>query len=222
MKRIFTLACVAMLTLCASAQVTFNAKLGGGMSWAPISEKGSDEGFDNKGLFVGKIGFGAEIPVSQNFSVMPSLELAMKGGKYEAKNDYETISDKLNVTYLQIPVMAAYRLSLNDRLNMTLKAGPYFAYGLSGNMKITEDDINGTETEKIDIFSDKEMGGKAADRFDVGGILGVDFEYHRFVFGAELECGFTDMYKSTETEEDWNYSVKIKNLAAYVTVGYKF
>lgn len=224
MKRIFTLACVAMLTLCASAQVTFNAKLGGGMSWAPMSEKGSDfTPSDNKGLFVGKIGFGAEIPVSQNFSVMPSLELAMKGGKYEAKNDYETTSDKLNVTYLQIPVMAAYRLSLNDRLNMTLKAGPYFAYGLSGNMKITEDNINnGTETEKIDIFSDKEMGGKAADRFDVGGILGVDFEYHRFVVGAELECGFTDMYKETTTEEDWNYSVKIKNLAAYVTVGYKF
>lgn len=224
MKRIFTLACVAMLTLCASAQVTFNAKLGGGMSWAPMSEKGLDfTPSDNKGLFVGKIGFGAEIPVSQNFSVMPSLELAMKGGKYEAKNDYETTSDKLNVTYLQIPVMAAYRLSLNDRLNMTLKAGPYFAYGLSGNMKITEDNINnGTETEKIDIFSDKEMGGKAADRFDVGGILGVDFEYHRFVVGAELECGFTDMYKETTTEEDWNYSVKIKNLAAYVTVGYKF
>ena len=222
MKRIFTLACVAMLTLCASAQVTFNAKLGGGMSWAPLSEKGDVDAFDNKGLFVGKVGFGAEIPVSQNFSVMPSLELAMKGGKYESKDDDETISDKLNVTYLQIPVMAAYRLSLNDRLNMTLKAGPYFAYGLSGNMKETYDDINGTETGKIDIFSDKEMGGKAADRFDVGGLLGVDFEYHRFVFGAELERGFTDMYQRTITEEDWNYSVKIKNLAAYVTVGYKF
>lgn len=220
MKRIFTLACVAMLTLCASAQVTFNAKLGGGMSWAPMSEKGSDEVFDNKGLFVGKVGFGAEIPVSQNFSVMPSLELAMKGGKYEAKDDDETLSSKLNVTYLQIPVMAAYRLSLNDRLNMTLKAGPYFAYGLSGNMKTTVD-INGyTETEKTDIFSDKEMGGKAADRFDVGGILGVDFEYHRFVVGAELECGFTDMYKASAPSD--NYSVKIKNLAAYVTVGYKF
>lgn len=220
MKRIFTLACVAMLTLCASAQVTFNAKLGGGMSWAPMSEKGSDEGFDNKGLFVGKIGFGAEIPVSQNFSVMPSLELAMKGGKYEAKDDEESISSKLNVTYLQIPVMAAYRLSLNDRLNMTLKAGPYFAYGLSGNMKTTVDINNVTETEKADIFSDKEMGGKAADRFDVGGILGVDFEYHRFVVGAELECGFTDMYKASDPSD--NYSVKIKNLAAYVTVGYKF
>lgn len=210
MKRIF----------CASAQVTFNAKLGGGMSWAPMSEKGSDEGFDNKGLFVGKIGFGAEIPVSQNFSVMPSLELAMKGGKYEAKDDEESISSKLNVTYLQIPVMAAYRLSLNDRLNMTLKAGPYFAYGLSGNMKTTVDINNVTETEKADIFSDKEMGGKAADRFDVGGILGVDFEYHRFVVGAELECGFTDMYKASDPSD--NYSVKIKNLAAYVTVGYKF
>ena len=222
MKRIFTLACVAMLTLCASAQVTFNAKLGGGMSWAPMSEKGDVDAFDNKGLFVGKVGFGAEIPVSQNFSVMPSLELAMKGGKYESKDDEESISSKLNVTYLQIPVMAAYRLSLNDRLNMTLKAGPYFAYGLSGNMKTTVDINNVTKTEKADIFSDKEMGGKAADRFDVGGILGVDFEYHRFVVGAELECGFTDMYKRTITEEDWNYSVKIKNLAAYVTVGYKF
>lgn len=215
MKRILSLVCVAMLTLCASAQVTFNVKLGGGLAFNSVSESGSTAGTDNKSLFVGKLGFGMELPVSQNFSVMPSLELALKGGKLEEDGDVA----KINTTYLQLPVMAAYRLPLTDRLNMTLKAGPYFAYGLSGTCKNQYDD---GDSEKSNIFSDKDMDGKAASRFEVGGIAGVDFEYHRFVVGAEFEYGFTDFYKASYSDDGYNYSCKMKNMAAYITVGYKF
>lgn len=215
MKRVFTLVCAGLLALGASAQVTWNVKLGGGLSWAPMS---GDKGNHSKSKFVGKIGAGAEIPLSQNFSVMPSLEFAMKGGNYDwsyGENDYgET---KINVNYLQIPVMGAYRIALNDRLNMTLKAGPYFAYALSGKSKVEDSD---GDKESMNIFNKDDMGGKTAERFDVGVIGGVDFEYHRFVVGAEFEYGFTNMFKQNETEEYNKFSMK--NLAAYVTVGYKF
>lgn len=215
MKRILSLVCVAMFTLCASAQVTFNVKLGGGLAFNSISESGVSTKADNKSLFVGKLGFGMELPVSQNFSIMPSLELALKGGKLESDGDVS----KINTTYLQLPVMAAYRFPLTDRLNMTLKAGPYFAYGLSGKCKNQDDD---GDSDESNIFSDKDMGGKAASRFEIGGIAGVDFEYHRFVVGAEFEYGFTDFYKVSYQEENYSYSGKMKNMAAYITVGYKF
>lgn len=32
--------------------------------------------------------------------------------------------EQLDIFYLQIPVLAAYRLNLSDNWNMTLKAGP--------------------------------------------------------------------------------------------------
>lgn len=209
MKKILSLVCVAMFTLYASAQVTYNVKLGGGMAWNSFSES-PNGGTDNKAIFVGKVGAGIELPISQNFSVMPSLELALKGGKLQ----FDDETQKINTIYIQLPVMAAYRFALSDRLNMTVKAGPYFAYGLSGKGKYND----GEDSDEFDIFSDKDMGGNAANRFDIGGIAGVDFEYHRFVVGAEFEYGFTDFYK----RNNQGYSCKMKNMAAYVTVGYKF
>lgn len=216
MKRFFGLVCAAMLTISASAQVTWNVKAGAGLSWAPISLSGSglDYSASSKSHFVGKLGVGIEAPITQNFSVMPSLELALKGAKYEYSDEEKP--SNLNLTYVQLPVMAAYRFSLNDRLNMTLKAGPYFAYALSGKMDDGE--------EKWSIFNKEEMEGDPASRFDAGIIAGVDFEYHRFVVGVEYEHGLTNMYESKfeSVKTSIKKSAAIKNSAAYITVGYKF
>lgn len=83
---------------------------------------------------------------------------------------------------------------------MTMKAGPYVAVGVYGRLK---DDY-----ESMNIFT-SEAGGK---RFDLGLDLGLDFEYHRFVFGVEYELGFLSMTDGGD----------LKNCALYGTVGYKF
>ena len=217
MKKVFVAACLAMLSLAASAQVTWNAKLGGGFSSCT-----TDGDADLKSMFVGKVGVGVEYPLSSNLSLMPSLELALKGAKTEIKEEYGSYSysdnEKLNLTYLQIPVLAAYRLNLSNDWNMTIKAGLYFAYALSGKLKI-KGTVNGDRfSEKIDIFDEEDMDedGKTADRFDVGIDLGVDFEYHRFVIGAEFERGFMNFFPKGD-----GYA-KVYNQAFYVTVGYKF
>lgn len=86
--------------------------------------------------------------------------------------------------FLQLPILGAYRIHLSDEINMTLKGGPYFAY---------------------------ELGGEG--QWDAGLLLGVDFEYHRFVLGAEYEYG---MLSCEDVEgEVYNYGL-------YVTLGYKF
>lgn len=184
MKRFFCLACVAMMTVVASAQITWNAKGGVGVATC--------YGSDSEGLkshIVGKIGAGIEYPLSSNISLMPSLELAWKGAKVE---DFGTI----DLFYIQVPAVFAYRVNLSDSWNTTLKAGPYFGYAVSDKFK---SDDWGT----VDIDTKK---------FDVGLDAGIDFEHHKFVFGVETEMGFCDL---------WDYT-KTKNLAFYATVGWKF
>ncbi len=186
MKKLFSLICVAMFAVTASAQVTWNMKGGFGVATC--------YGSDTDGLkshLVGKIGAGLEYPLSSNVSLMPSLEFAWKGT--ETKDD----GDKLTVDlyYLQVPVVFAYRINLADAWNTTLKAGPYFAYAVSDKVKY------GSYSGSADV-----------KKFDAGLDAGVDFEYHRFVFGVEAEMGFMELYSGGS----------IKNLAFYATLGWKF
>lgn len=210
MKKLFVLVCAMTMTMAASAQITWNAKLGGGLAFCAGM---NDEG-DTKAKFVGKIGVGIEAPLSANFSLMPSLEFAMKGAKWSMSEYYSGYNvdgeETLSPLYIQIPVLGAYRLNLNDDWNMTLKAGPYFAYGISGKVK-SEGSVSGySYSEDEDMFSDLD-----AKRFDAGIDVGIDFEYHRFVVGLEFERGFISFAPD-------DADINVYNQALYLTVGYKF
>ncbi len=188
MKKILSALFVFAVALSASAQITYNAKASLGL--ASVAVSGTESDVESK--FVGKIGGGIEKPLNENWALMPSLELAWKGYKVEGAED-------VNFMYVQVPVLAAYRLNLNDSWNMTAKAGPYFAYALSGD---SGDDELG------DFFDN---GGK---RFDAGIILAVDFEYHKYVIGVEYERGLTNIYDEA--------GISVTNQAFYATIGYKF
>ncbi|MBR4065715.1 MAG: porin family protein [Bacteroidaceae bacterium] len=190
MKKLFCLICMGLFIATASAQITWNAK--GGLGFANCIGD-----YETNGKFVAKAGVGIEKAFSPNWSLMPSLELAWKG--YDV-DDYE-YSETADMFYLQIPVLAAYRLNLNDSWNLVLKAGPYIACGLFGNISASFEGTN----ESDDIFD-------YAERLDVGLDFGVDFEYHRYVIGAEYEFGLTSLSKEGD----------VHTSAFYVTVGYKF
>lgn len=206
MKKLFSLICVAVFAITASAQITWNVKGGVGLAtcYGDVD--------DMKNHFVGKIGAGIEKPLSSNWSLMPSLELAWKGSEYEDGDNDEAIKETLDIFYIQMPIVAAYRINLNDSWNLTLKAGPYFAYGISGRFKGSYSSNTGKESWDEDLFKSYD-GEKAGKRFDAGLDFGIDFEYHRFVFGAEYELG---LLKFAPGGDD------VKNAAAYVTLGYKF
>lgn len=206
MKRVFLIVCVGMMSLVASAQLTWNVKAGLGTAWCTTDEYG----ISNKTHVVGKLGVGLEKPFTQNFSVMPSLELALKGTKWKIVDSYETFEQQVNLTYLQIPILGAYRFNLSDSWNIVAKAGPYFAYALSGKVK--------EDSDEFDLFDKTDMEGDTANRFDAGIILGADFEYHRFVAGVEFEYGLTNIVDYGVDSG----TVNIKNVAGYITVGYKF
>ena len=209
MKKLLTMAIALAVGLTASAQITWNVKLGGGMAMCR-----SDGDGDMKGKLVGKIGVGIEKPLSTNFSLMPSLEIALKGTKWEDEMYYGgynvDVEETYSPIYVQIPILAAYRFNISNDWNLTLKAGPYCAYGITGDVTAKASIDGLSDSESQDMFSDLD-----AKRFDAGVDVGVDFEYHRFVFGLEYERGFISFAPS-------DADVKIYNQAAYVTVGYKF
>ena len=201
MKRLLTVVCVAMLTIAASAQITWNVKAGAGVAtlWGSGSEGA-------KPHVVAKIGVGIEKPFSSNFSLMPSLEVALKGVKSNFDTYYNgykyNLDETIDLLYIQIPILAAYRFNLSDGWNMTLKAGPYAAYEVYDHAKVSSGSESVSSSNKLDV-----------KKFDAGVDVGFDIEYHRFVFGVEAEMGFLSLLGN---------STDIKNLAFYATIGYKF
>ena len=205
MKKTIGILMVLFVAMTAKAQVTWNLK--GGVGFASCISNDVD---NSKMKFVAKFGGGLETPITQSLSFMPSLEVAWKGGKYEMPGGDAT----LNLIYLQIPAVLAYRVNVNDRLNMTIKAGPYAAFAVSGKMKQDYVFAGKSYDYNVDIFDEDETGiTEAAKRFDVGLDVGLDFELHRFVLGLEYELGFLS-FAPNDTD--------LKNQAFYLTIGYKF
>ena len=126
MKKLMFLLMVAFAAMSASAQITWNAKAGLGVAhcWGDADDMSSH--------FVGKIGAGIEKPLTSDWSLMPSLEIAWKGAKENWEEYGEKGEGTIDLLYLQIPVLAAYRLNINDSWNMTLKAGPSAGIVLCG------------------------------------------------------------------------------------------
>jgi hypothetical protein len=138
----------------------------------------------------------------------------------------------MNELYIQLPIMMAARLNLGKNYSASLSAGPYIAYGIggktSGEMEeydySSEYNPNRSYRFRIDTFGnriDDKMGNK---RFDAGLMFGLNIEYHKFIFGAELQLG---MIKVNDQLDNLLQSSGIekfspKNLASFFTVGYRF
>lgn len=204
MKKHLVIVTLMLMSIMAQAQVTWNIKAGFGLSQAV----GLNSEGNSKPKFVFKGGVGAEIPFKKNFMLMPSFEYANKGAKWEHKE--VGLDATINMHYLQIPVLLAYRIPVKAS-NLTFKAGPYFAYAISGNLKYKTTDAETIleGTDNINLFKN-DAGGK---RFDVGIDAGIDLEYHSFVIGVEYERGFSKMVDAGS---------HVNNSAFYMTLGYKF
>ena len=68
---------------------------------------------------------------------------------------------------------------------------------------------------------DNNMGNQ---RFDTGIAMGLTFEYHRFVIGAETQVGFVTVNKQLNLmmNPDGYSEYLPRNFAAFFTVGYRF
>lgn len=221
MRKIIIIICFAMATLASSAQspISFHAKAGIGTSnfWGKHSSSETRIAY--------KAGIGAEYALSRTWVVQSALEFVSIGGKDEIKYG----KADMNELYLQIPVMMAARLTLNKNYHISLSAGPYVAIGLGGKTSGERHDSTGSHHSndyrfKLDTFGsmlDNNMGNQ---RFDTGIAMGLTFEYHRFVIGAETQVGFVTVNKQLNLmmNPDGYSEYLPRNFAAFFTVGYRF
>lgn len=193
MKKVLLMVALAFTTLTISAQEDskWTMKAGFGMS----SIVGSDVD-DVKSVLAYKVGVAYGLELSENFSILPGLEFAVKG----FKSDW--IDGNIKMAYLQIPIHAAYSFSISDNMDLSVKAGPYLAYGIFGS------DIEWYGGGKTNIFDSD--GG--FNRFDAGVNLGASVDFGIFTAGIEYSHGLTKL--------DSDY--KQYNQAFGVVVGYKF
>lgn len=192
MKKFLLVVALAFTTLNMSAQdeSKFTVKAGVGVSTVVGSDTEAD-----KAAISYKVGFSYDVEAAKNFYIIPGLEFAKKGFKEDG------IDGTINMSYLQIPVFAAYKFGLSDNMKLSVKAGPNFAFGVIGS------DIEFLGGGKINVF-DKDM----FDRFDIGLIAGLSLDMSNFTVGVEYSRGFKKL----------NSDVSAFNQGFGVVVGYRF
>ena len=157
--------CVA-LNVSAQDDSKFNWKVGVGLS----NLVGSDAGV--KTSFSFKLGAGYEFPVSESFSIEPAVMLDNKGFKIEGFSGYVTRY------FLEVPVLAAYKINLNNNCQLVINAGPYVAYGLFGS------DVEWSNGDKTNVFD-------ACNRFEAGIEAGAKVVFERMSVGVDFNRAFT-------------------------------
>ena len=179
----------------ANQPVTFGIR--GGLNVSSMSLK--DDG-DLKSRAGFNVGVSVDFPILESFYLQSGLYYTVKG--YKQKDG----DLKVNIGYLEIPILASYRHNFSDAAQWQFNFGPYFAVGLNGNLKAK---YSWREYEK------KWYDYDATRRFDMGLQIGtgVVLAKHYYV-GLAYELGFL----SQVTDSD-GYC---KNRNFMVNVGYQF
>ena len=192
MKKLLAVVALALMTLTMSAQEDYKITVKAGVGLSSLV--GSDA--DTKLSVAYKVGISYDLALSEKFLIIPGLELSAKGFKSDL------VDGKVTMTYLQVPVFAAYKFSIDNDVKLAIKAGPYVSYGLFGS------DIQWDGGEKTNIF-DSDLGYK---RFDAGVIAGAQLECDEYVLGVEYSRGLSKL--------DSNF--KQFNQAFGIVLGYRF
>ncbi len=199
-QKLLILACI-LLSMTALSQIrSFGPKLGVGIS----KFYGADEykKLDPKGGFVagGFLEYGLTQRISLQSEILYSMQGAMVNNNYAIGDiEFEGDNTYYNLNYLNIPVLAGYRLNYE----FTVYAGPQFGYLLSA-----EKEVNGYTQ---DIMNDYHQ-------FELSGVLGVNYDINNgFIGDIRFNYGFTNVLEKHIDDEEMN----VVNGVFQLMIGYK-
>ena len=179
-----------------------------------------------------KVGFSiggiADIKISENFYLQPGLYYINKGYSSSFKEDEYKYTQTTNLHYLEIPVLASYRHSINNDIELQGNFGPYIAVGLGGKIKWSEKEDN--EELVIDFDSKCEMSLSACDKITEDGFeefsiadtiagkveseVSEKMESYTKKLTDEFNAKYDEMKDSFE-ELDRNYKAAMEELSAF-------
>lgn len=147
-------------------------------------------------------GFTGDYILSDNIYFQPSLLLCGKGAKGNyivPKEDYRpafTAEKTINLYYLEIPLMLAYKIPVTDILKIGLQFGPTISIGIFGK---TKDEALGQEMFSSDSFQ-KKYGFERADFGIGGGVTAELFKHYRL--GVSYTKGLSSLQDQIGSKED--------------------
>lgn len=189
-----------------SSPVSFGVKAG--MNVASLSK---NEEMDSRTKIGFNAGLFANIPIASSFSVQPELLYSDMGAKDKQTFGNLTAEQKMNLSYITVPVMLQYNLIPN----LYVEAGPEFGFMISAKAKGSTfvENNNGdtvvSESRTTDIKDD--MKG-----FNVGIGLGAGYYFTPNIgVTARYVAGVTDIFKHNDGDA-------VRNNVFQVGLAYKF
>lgn len=172
-----------------------------------------------------RAGANLSIPLRGKLSIDPGLFLTMynrtSSGESKKKGNSTKHKRAIHGQFLQIPL----RLGINNETTngnlYQILVGPYFAYGIGGNTKLT-DISNGTKS----IRNVASFPESFSSRFDWG--FDVEFQYYihkHYQLGLYLQTGCKKIYTPESVAEAIFSEIFIVgkiNIALGVSLGYRF
>ena len=162
MKKLLFTFFIAAASLAVNAQATFGIHANGILSSAKAEEKEGNTTVSTKfdSRFSWKAGVVADMPISENISFMPQLNLLSKGGKMSQSESGFSSSMEMRFTYLELPLNFVY----NHTSGLFIGAGPSLSYGIGGEAEVSLSGggINESETVKIKFDGDDEANDDKA------------------------------------------------------------
>ena len=114
------------------------------------------------------------------------LYFTMCGAKGEGK-------DKVDLNYLEIPVLFKYGIQATDDIAVLPYLGPTFRFGVGGSMK--QDDGTGNTVTRTSFKSDR------YSRPDVGMKIGCGVEYTKLYLEMGYQFGITNIYDNDDISQ---------------------
>lgn len=189
------------------------------------------DGLDERTGF--SAGVGAEYNFSRHWAIQSGLMVTSKGATAEydgyspLSSSTEPISYKAKIApiYLDIPILAAFKMDVSNHVKFVINIGPYLAVGMGGKYELTNK--GGHKGESHNPFKSYSSLAEAKNkdallkRFDIGIQGGIGFEiWKHYLVNASFQHGFMEPVKggtlyAGDTEKHYP-------IGGILTVGYRF
>ncbi|MDO4695536.1 porin family protein [Porphyromonas sp.] len=152
------------------------------------------------------------------FSIQSGLNYSEKGFRKEASVGGAKGAYDQTLRYIDLPILLNGRFKMSESINAFVNAGPYLAYGISTNQKISgkiEGFIEIDRKPKGNLFKEGGKDNKAVyNPFDMGVQIGAGIEISRFMVGVGTQYGLLNIEKEGKGSS--------KNISFFGSVGYRF
>lgn len=181
------------VSLYAQDPVRIGIRLGGSFASQQFQSDGLvDFSFDPESRLGYEAGLVIDAPVGQKFTFQPSLLVSQKGYRFEEDNVLGRVDLESRPLYIQVPLPFMLR-SVPGPIRFMIGAGPYVAYGISGNVE-----YKGDVLDLADFFNagDINWGDTIEDNyrpFDAGAIFTTGVEVSGLQLLVSYEYGMVNI-----------------------------